>query len=110
MHGTWALAVVMAGLSSGVKAQDDELRHRLTLFQNAQNTCKARVLLDSKLAADFVIATKSSLSDVCECAAMLTVANTSNQELQAIAGGERRIADHLATEVIKNFGRCLQLQ
>jgi hypothetical protein len=75
-----ALAAFYAAVTCSATAQDsNELQTRLALFQNAQTTCKARVLMDQKLATDFVTARKSSLTQVCECAALITVANVSSE-------------------------------
>jgi hypothetical protein len=103
--------LLLCAIACRAKAQGtSELQNRLTLFQNAQNTCKARLLSDPQLAANFVAATKSPLSDVCECAALLTVSNISNKQISAIVSGDKELAVQIANDTWLNFAKCLQIQ
>lgn len=88
-------------------AQDNTvLQNRLAVFQNAQTACKSRVLLDYKLASSLVLATKSSFSAVCECAALLAVASRSDEQLASVLAGDKDSATEMVQEVVERLGQC----
>lgn len=107
--------VLFSVVAAAANAQDTlklqtELQNRLVLFQNTQTLCKARVIADPKLAANFVVATKMSLSEACECAALLTVSSMSAEQVDAIAAGQADVAGKVSNDLYANLGNCVKIK
>jgi hypothetical protein len=103
---------ILVSLATAPNAQElpsPELHNRLIAFQNAQNVCKGIFLLNSDAASSFVGATKSSLSEICECAALLTVANTSKDDISALANGDQDVSIKMASEVRERTLQCVKI-
>jgi len=66
-------------------------------------------LMDQKLATAFVTATDSSLTQVCECAALITVASMSKEQVNSLAAGDKAAVNRMANEVSQNYLRCFTL-
>jgi hypothetical protein len=82
---------------------------RLVVFERVQALCKVRVLADSELAKNFVIATERSLSDVCECAAVLVVSSTPDKSIAVVIAGDRVVSAQVASEVPERFNQCIAI-
>jgi hypothetical protein len=87
MKGRYLLAAITF-LVGPVGAQDARsvtiVQNRAAAFQAAQNVCKMLFLSNNDLATSLVKATSASLSEVCECAALLAVASKSDEQLAAL--------------------------
>lgn len=111
MHQYIALIVGLLVFSAHSRAQDvASAKNRLTLFQNIQLTCKARVLGNAELANSFVVATEASLSEICECAALLAVANATSKEVSAVFSGDKGATESVDGESRKHFLRCIEIR
>jgi hypothetical protein len=78
----FGLVLLFAPLASAQELNDLQLR--LKLFENAQSACKATVLSNAEAAVSFVRSGSGSLTENCECAALLAVSKKSNAELRSI--------------------------
>ena len=106
------LGFSLALIATTLNAQDlpsSELNNKLIAFQNAQNVCKGALLLNFDAASSFVKATRSSLSEICECAALLTVANTSKEDISALANGDNNVSVKMAGEVTQRTLQCIKI-
>lgn len=109
------LAFLIAAPSNAYAADSIELR--LRLFDGNQRVCKWIVLRERSAASAFFRATTSSLSQICECAAALWVAERSDAELRAADVDFQRRRDSLAPimeghmrEMAENVEKCVMLQ
>ena len=107
---TLLLVATLVMFGSAVSAEEPLERRRLTLFENAQLACKLDILSNAEKANSLVIASKASLQSLCECAAMLTVANASSEDVSAMVTGDKARAQYLLRALSNNFGRCLDLR
>lgn len=57
---------------------------RLRMFENAQNICKVTVLSNNEAAQSFIRSGSGSLSDRCECAALLAVSKRTEADLRSM--------------------------
>jgi hypothetical protein len=103
------LTVTLA-VCSPVLAEESVEMNRLALFENAQRACKMWILSNAQKASLTVNASTASLQSLCECAALLTVANTSSEVVTAIAAGDKGRAQELLPALQTNFNRCLTLR
>lgn len=85
---TRLVPLLFALFAASASAQDARsvaiVQNRAAAFQAAQNVCKMLYLSNNDLANSFVRATSASLSNVCECAALLAVADKTDEELAAL--------------------------
>ena len=110
MKATYAI-VLFGILASPLSAEESDVSaYRLTIFDNAQLACKATVLLNRDVANSFVRASKAPLSEVCECAALLVVANESDEQMSALAKGDEEVVNFVVSKVRERFTQCLRLQ
>jgi len=63
---------------------------KLVLFHKAQDLCKATVLGSSELAENIVLTASGSLSELCECAAILSVSPLSLEEAEMVSESKER--------------------
>jgi hypothetical protein len=85
------------------------MQNRLQAFANAQQVCKGLLLSDPEAASSLVRATKSSVSSICECAAMLTVARKSDDQIAVLAAGDRNVAEQMARDVGRFTVECVHM-
>ena len=106
------LAVVaMAGLSSSASAQtQNAFEIRLKAFENAQQVCKATVLSNHEAALSFIRSNSGTLTDKCECAAILAVSSKSDSQLREILESEDVTpAVEFAGDVRRQFLQCVRI-
>lgn len=105
------LLVAVALVTAPAVAQDAHsvaiVQNRAAAFQAAQNVCKLLYLSNNDLANSFVNATSASLSDVCECAAMLAVADKTDEELAALVK-ENSLGSSLQADMKAGALRCMR--
>ena len=82
------LAIACLFLSPAFAQELDEVQLRLRVFENAQNVCKATVLSSNEAALAFVKTGSGSLTDRCECAALLAVSKKSDAELRTMLSSQ----------------------
>lgn len=100
---------LVALVPASVLAQEaTDPQGRLTVFMNAQSICKAQVLSIPGAAKAFITANSSSLSDACECAALVTIASKSEQQISLLRAGNQEMAAQVATEISQNLVKCVQ--
>jgi ABC-type nitrate/sulfonate/bicarbonate transport system substrate-binding protein len=109
MMAVLRVSLLLLAIAGPAKAQDmADLKGRMVAFQNAQVACKAIFLLGTaKMTESFLAATGSSLSDVCECAALKTVVGKSTDQIAALASGEQSVAEQMAREVRTHLPQCI---
>lgn len=87
-----------------------ELQNRLRAFDSAQLTCKASILSSKDAAMSFIQSNSGSLSDICECAAMLAVSSKSNSQIrEIISSTEIQHAVEFTEEVNQLFVQCVRI-
>jgi hypothetical protein len=106
------LLFALAAFSVVASAEDGReataiVQSRVAAFQAAQNTCKYLFLSNSGLAGNLIKATDASLSDVCECAAMLTVANRTDEQIAALVTA-KNMADVLQSDAKDHALTCMR--
>ncbi len=103
--------LVFAMVAFPLRAEEfNVMAYRLTVFENTQKACKATVLLNRETANSFVEASNASLSEVCECAALLVVANKTDDQIAALAAGDEQVVKLMTNEVRERFVQCLRMQ
>lgn len=65
---------------------------RLEAFEKSQRYCKLRLLTDAQFAASFIASNSGSVSDMCECAAMLATSSATDTEISATSTHDGRNA------------------
>lgn len=96
--------------SSAFSQELDELQLRLRVFENAQNICKATVLSNNEAALSFIRSGSGSLSDRCECAALLAVSKRSETDLRSmLSSADNGPAIEFAADVRSSFLQCVRI-
>lgn len=92
-------------------AQDPtDLQNRLRAFDGAQLTCKASLLSDKSAANSFLQSDSGTLSEMCECAAMLAVSRKSNSQIsKIISSSDINDAVAFTDEVNRTFVECVRM-
>lgn len=101
-----AFAAVTIALAFPAKA---DAPAKVQLFERSQQVCKTIVLTSAETASTFVRADAGSLSDVCECAALLAVAPLSQADAEAIVNGDKAKAAGLVESVRNELGECVKM-
>jgi hypothetical protein len=106
------LLVAVAFATASANAQDAReataaVQNRASVFQGAQSVCKYLYLSNSDLASSLVKATRASLSDVCECAAMLVVAARSDEQLAALIAA-KNMGSVLQSDIKDRVMECMR--
>lgn len=102
--------VLLVVLGQAAQAQTPgEPSKRLAAFSSAQTACKIMVVTNQGAARSFVLATERPLSTVCECTALLTVANMSDDQVSNLLGGDKHTAHESLKPLAENLSRCIKL-
>ena len=106
------VAFLILGLTfTPVFAQDSgDLENRLRAFNGAQMTCKASILSNKDSAASFLQSNSGTLSDMCECAAMIAVSSKSNLQIrEIISSSDISHSAVFADEVNRALVQCIRM-
>lgn len=104
------LAAIVLPVSSAFAQQLDTLQMRLMAFENAQLVCKAAILSNRDAAVSFVRSNSGTLSDRCECAAILTVSNKSDTQIrEMLSSTDSGPAAAFAEDVRRSFVQCVRM-
>lgn len=87
----------------------DEQKNRLTVFENAVKGCRAVIITSPALAKNLVVATSRSLTDVCECAALLALSDLSDDEVGLIANRNKEASDRLVQPLFNRSAQCVKM-
>lgn len=98
---------LVAILQSYAFAQEAPANPRLDLFERAQRACMTGVLGSPDIAANLVQTTRTPVSHICECAALLAVSKMADADL-ALALPDAR--SRLMAEVGGYTSTCAQIQ
>lgn len=102
-----ATALALALLSGPVAAQQAPAQKspRLELFERSASYCKSMTLANAELSENLFRARSGTLTETCECASMLAVAQLSDETVnEVLAGAVQSYAAGLPAVI----GRCVQ--
>lgn len=105
-----SIPVVLLALSAILPfdAKPAEPLAKLTLFQRAQDLCKATALVSADLAQNIVLSGAGSLSSICECAALLTVSQLSPEDAGLVSTSKEKQTE-FQQSLNANVVRCIRV-
>jgi len=86
-------------------APPDMASQRLELFNRAQRSCMVLILSDPKK-GPALASLKKPLRDFCECVAVYTVSQTTDDAMRAIFAADPEQASTFIDRQLKAFGMC----
>ena len=102
------ILVLTATLAVPAMAQaQDAASKRFKLFGDIQSACRVMIVTNRELARPLFVATSRSLSDVCECAALITVTDLDDVQVSAIVGGDRKASEAALPPLRESIQRCV---
>jgi hypothetical protein len=107
---TATIIMLVSSYTVAAQSPSSNPNERLQLFSNVQTTCKIMILNNSEIAKSIVIGTRRSLTDICECAALLTITSMSDGDVSNILTGEKEEARNLLKLLSENVVSCVQIQ
>lgn len=99
--------ILAAAVASAAPQQNNALE-RVALADGVEKICRNTVLSNQELTVAIIGAAAGSMTELCECTAMLTVSAMTDEQV-ALARRDLKEASKVSNEITKNLPRCTQM-
>ncbi len=102
---------LLSSASCLAAGQVDQTAPRLVFFERAQTSCKMMLLGSPEFGralVGLISRTGQSLGQICECAAVYAVSQTSDDTMKLIMSGNTELYDQFARQLQKGWTVCIK--